>query len=845
MAARGWGLWGVAGAAAGWMAGAALQLQQPAIATTVAHLAIAAVGLLLVVSARVWRVRGDRYAPSSPAGTALSLAALAGGLGAIAFAVAGLRAEARIAERLDAALEGRDILVTGVVAGLPQPGLTGTRFVLEVEAAAWPAGVPDAAPPRVPRRLSLAWHRGFDVDAMLAGPGVEIRAGERWRLPVRLRRPHGSLNPGGFDLELWLFERRIGATGYVRTPQGARDGVARRLDAAACCVVERLRQTVRDGIEARVADPAPAGVLAALAIGDQGAIERDDWDVFRVTGVAHLMSISGLHVTMLAWLAAAAIGALWRRHPRAPLWRPAPVVAMWGGLAVAAAYALLAGWGVPAQRTVYMLATVVALRSLGVRWPAPLVLAAAAVVVAALDPWALLQPGFWLSFVAVGLLMASTPQGRDDGVRAAAGAAPPGAAADGATGVDPHTAGRRAAGVLAAAARGGLRTQIVATVGLAPLSMVFFLQVSLVGFAATLVAIPVVTLVVTPLALLGMVLPVLWTPAAALVEALRTVLHAAAAVPGATWTAAAAPGWVAVVGLAGAFVAVLPLPARLRACGLALMLPLLAPAVPRPPAGAFEVVAVDVGQGSAVLVRTHGHLLVYDTGPRWSPEADAGDRIVLPLLRVRGERAIDRLVLSHRDADHVGGAASLLDGVAVRTMTSSLEEGHPLRSAGPPHERCEAGQRWRWDGVDFAVLHPPAEAYRTALRTNALSCVVRVEGGGRSLLLAGDIEAAQESALVAREGRALTSDALLVPHHGSRTSSTPAFIEAVAPRFALVQAGYRSRFGHPAPDVVARYEARGVQVVRSDTCGAWTWPADAPPRCERDVARRYWHHRPG
>nr|MBP6766123.1 DNA internalization-related competence protein ComEC/Rec2 [Rubrivivax sp.] len=580
-------------------------------------------------------------------------------------------------------------------------------------------------------------------------------------------------------------------------------------------------------ITLHVADASAAGMLAALVVGDQAGIERDDWDVFRATGIAHLVSISGLHVTMFAWLAAAAIGRLWRLQPRLMLALPAPVAGRWGGLLLAAAYALLAGWGVPAQRTVWMLATVAVLRSLGLRWPVPAVLLAAACVVTALDPWALLQPGFWLSFVAVGLLVASEP-------------------VQGERSLPPGWWPR-----LRQTLRAGLRAQVVATVGLAPLSLVFFQQVSVVGFVANLVAIPLVTLLITPLALLGVALPPLWTLAAALVQGLTALLHFLAGLPGAVWMAAAAPPWAVAAGLLGGLLAVSPLPPRLRWLALPLVLPLLAPPVPRPAPGQFEAVVADIGQGTAVLVRTARHLLVYDAGPSYSREADAGLRVLLPLLRARGEPQIDLLMISHKDVDHVGGAATLAAGLPVRQLASSLAADHPLRALGLPHQPCQAGQRWAWDGVQFEVLHPLPQDLDEAGKPNTLSCVLRVQGAtgapglkgtARSLLLTGDIEAAQEQALLARNPQALHSDVLLVPHHGSRTSSTPSFLQAVQPRVAVVQAGYRSRYGHPAPQVMARYQASGIEVVRSDECGAWSLAADGTAQCHRQVARRYWHH---
>ena len=805
--------WAWALPAVGWLLGSAAQLQMPAL-WPARWLAIGvATALLLAVLAWCWRGRW--------AGVAMGFfAALV-----LGFAATHWRAEARLAEHLSAALEGQDLVVTGTVASLPREGLDGTRFVFEVDTATH-RGMPVI----VPSHLSLGWYRGFDEDALLGGPAERVRAGQQWRLTVRLRQPHGLLNPHGFDLELWLFERGIRASGSVRSRPGDE---ARKLREHAGHAIERARQDWRDAIQARVPDPAAAGVLAALAIGDQAAIEREDWDLFRITGVAHLMSISGLHVTMLAWLTALLVGRLWRLHPRLLLAVPAPVAARWSGLLAALGYALLAGWGVPAQRTVWMIATVVLLRQAGLRWPLPGVLLAAAAVVTMLDPWALLQPGFWLSFVAVALLVASEP-------------------------VTPRvlapSAGWRARGWALAGA--GLRTQAVATVGLAPLSMLFFQQISVVGFVANLVAIPLVTLLITPLALLGLLLPPLWTLAAALVQAQSVALGWLAAVPWAVWTAGAAPPWAVASGLLAAALAVLPLPWRLRLLALPLMLPLLVPPITRPAPGSFELLAADVGQGSAVLVRTARHLLVYDAGPQFSREADAGSGVLLPLLGARGEAHIDLLMLSHRDTDHVGGAAALLRGLPVRAMSSSLLETHPLRQApGVQQQRCEAGQAWDWDGVRFEVLHPVADDYsteRTQRKSNAISCVLRVQAAGGpdapSVLLAGDIEAAQEAALLQRSAAALRSEVLLVPHHGSRTSSTPAFIDAVAPRVAVVQAAYRSRFGHPVPDVVARYEARGVVLLRSDRCGAWTWAAEttavsaAPGTCIRDARRRYWHH---
>jgi len=720
--------------------------------------------------------------------------AFAGCVAVLAFTQAALRAEWRMTPELHPAWEGRDLALTGRIASLPiavtgQGGMPGWRFEFAVDAVG-PTGT--ALPPEVPRRLML-----------LSYDGPHLTAGEHWRFTARLKRAHGLANPGGFDAELWLFEQGLRATGVVRS--------AERLQAAPWWEIDAARQRLRASIQQRVADPGMAGVLAALSLGDQNAIAHTDWALLRDTGVAHAFSISGLHVTMFAWLATGLAGALWRRSGRLCLSLPAPTAARWLGVLAALGYALFSGWGVPAQRTVVMLAAVAGLRSLGVCWPWPLVLLMAAVIVTAVDPWAVMQPGFWLSFGAVGLLMAAG-DGQALGWRERLKAA--------------------------------FRTQAIATVGLAPLSLICFAQLSAVGLLANLVAIPAISFLITPLALLGGLAPPLWTLAAWLTQALMAWLKLLTALPGAVFWLPAAPVWAQLLGLLGAALIVMRLPWRLRLTGLAMMLPLLWPAVPRPPPGEFELLAPDVGQGNAVLIRTAGHVLLFDTGPAYAPGADAGERVLLPLLRSLGHRRLDMLVLSHRDTDHVGGAASLLQALPVRELRSSLEAGHPLLRAGPTEVRCEAGQNWSWDGVRFDVLHPLAAHFDAALKSNDLSCVLRITpASGRRALLTGDLEAEQERQLVKREPD-LRADVLLVPHHGSKTSSSAELLAAVRPAVGLVQAGYRSRFGHPAPPVLTRYQAAGIAVVASPACGAWRWHSDGTvASCERDLRRRYWHDR--
>ena len=811
----------------GVVAGSAIQVQQGALWSSRVYmllmlLALICYGLIAIFKRankgleKGWDKRWDRGWART--GSFLLIFAL------LAFGASGWRATLFISNALDPSLEGRDIRVAGVVAGLPQPFQGGVRFRFDATSATL-----DGHTVTLPKRLELAWYLGgWSRGDAVAEPASQlqratqsVRAGERWQMTVRLKAPHGSVNPHGFDYELWQWEQGVQATGYVRATR--RDPPPQQLASTWQYPVDSLRQRVRERIFASVPDPNAAGVIAALVTGDQRAIERADWNVFRATGVAHLMSISGLHITMFAWLAVALVGAAWRRSGRLCLWLPAPSAALIGGVLLAGGYALFSGWGVPAQRTVLMLATVGALRLAGVRWPWPQVWLLACAVVVVADPWALLQAGFWLSFVAVGVLFASD---------------------SGAFSPDHKGVGSRFVSLL--------REQWVITLALTPLVLLLFGQVSLVGLLANALAIPWVTLLVTPLAMLGALVPGVWNLAAWAVQLLVGLLQALANWPWAVLWLPQAPVWAGLAGVLGGVLLAMRLPWSLRLAGLPLLLPVLLWQAPLPPTGQFELLAADVGQGSAVLVRTRNHALLFDAGPSFSVASDAGQRVLVPLLRALGVQ-LDALVLSHRDSDHTGGAAAVLAMQPQARLLGSLEAEHGLLKLRQ-QERCVAGQHWQWDGVDFEMLHPLAADYDVVKKTNAMSCVLRISSGSQSALLAGDIERAQEAALVRRltpdemlprtELGGLQADVLLAPHHGSHSSSSALFLNAVQPRIALVQAGYRNRFGHPHAAVLARYAAQGTKAIDTAHCGAITWQswqADAV-RCERQAKPRYWHH---
>jgi competence protein ComEC len=733
---------------------------------------------------------------------------------ALVFALTGARASLFDARRLMPALEGQDIQITGVIASMPQRNDLALRFLFTVESATL-----NGQEVLLPRRLELSWYRG--VFARGDGPGelmgelqrvpAPLVAGERWRMTVRLKSPHGNVNPHGFDFELSLWERGVQATGYVRA--GPKDPAPQWLGQTGWHPVEWARGEVRERIYERINDQQAAGLTAALVVGDQQAIDRADWDVFRATGVAHLMSISGLHVTMFAWGTAALVGWLWRRSGGLCQWVSAPSAGLLGGLLLAGLYALFSGWGVPAQRTVLMLATVGLLRLSGLRWPWPQVWLLACGVVLLADPWACLQAGFWLSFVAVGVLFATDV------------AEPP-----------TQAAGRFNALLVL------LREQWVITLALTPLTLLLFGQVSLVGLLANAVAIPWVTLVVTPLAMAGTLWPALWALSQGATYLLMSLLTWLASWPWATLAVAQAPAWAGAVGVLGGLMLAMRLPWLGRLAGLPLLMPVLMWQAPTPPAGQFEVLAADIGQGNAVLVRTAHHALLYDAGPMYSQESDAGHRVLVPLLKALDVR-LDTLVLSHRDTDHSGGALAVLAMHPRASLLSSVGAQHALNGVRPV-QPCVAGQHWQWDGVDFEILHPLEDDYADKHKTNAMSCTLRVANASQAALLTGDIEQPQETRLVGA-GAPLRAQWLLVPHHGSKTSSSAEFLDAVQPRFAMVQAGYRNRFGHPASPVLVRYDERKITVVDTPHCGAsrWeSWQADQIT-CEREVQRRYWRHR--
>lgn len=700
-----------------------------------------------------------------------AIVGLAGGRRAAFWFIAGLclfavHALHAVASRLPVDYEGDSMLTVVEVVDFPRRRGGSISFLARA--------VDD---PRLPPRLRLSWYE----------PPVPPEAGDVWQLEVRLRRPRGTSNPGMFDYEAWLFRQRIGATGYV--VEGPRN---RRLRQEAGSPVTRLRSRIVERLASVIGDTDTGAVAAAISVGARHGISAEAWLRYAQSGTSHLMAISGLHVGLAAsaaWFLVVVACALLRlrgNHLK---------IAWLGALVAAACYAGLSGFAVPAQRATLMLSLLVIafLRAREAR-PAAL-LAAACFLVTVADPLATLAPGFQLSFAAVLLLLwfarrHSVVCARSRLLRLSGGA------------VQLAT------------------VQVFLLFGLMPLTVANFGRVSFVAPAVNFAAVPMFSVVTVPFALLGVLLDgplavagdAALRIAAASIDLLLWLIDRALSVPkGAvvTATASAVHGIYLVSILAWV---VLPRAWPGRHVALLATLALVSDRVAGPPANCADVRMLDVGQGLAVVVRTRQRTLLYDTGAAFRGGSDMASLVVLPYLSANGIRRIDRLVVSHSDIDHSGGAARILGDIAV----GGLLAGEPESLAGAGAVPCRAGETWRWDGVAFRVLHPPQGS---RLVGNDASCVILVEAGDARLLLTGDIGAGVER-LLAGSGVPGDVDAVVVPHHGSNTSSSTAFVQSLSARLALVSAGYRNRWNLPTPEVVQRWRDGGAAVLATASEGA-------------------------
>ncbi|WP_196801366.1 DNA internalization-related competence protein ComEC/Rec2 [Bordetella sp. FB-8] len=744
-----------------------------------------------------------------------------------------LQGRLRLADALADAYHDQIVRLQVRVLTMPQDDDGGRRFMAEVG---------KSRPPGIPRIIRVTWHARPGAAAALP----EVIPGSDWRMALVLRRPYGPSNPYAADMELRSFAAGIRAEGTVR---GNPQKIADEPWATAAVGIETLRYRIRAGMRAALEGMRYGPVLIALTIGDQAGIAREDWQVFNRSGISHLVAISGAHITLVAAMGGLLASFLWRRWR----WRgvglaeylPAQLAACSAALCVALGYCLLAGWGVPARRTFFMLACLAAAGLARLPLSASRLLLLAGACVLALDPWAMLSAGFWLSFGAVAILM-----------RLAVSHAEPAL-----------TWRERARRVLA----GFCRTQGAITLGLAPLLAFLVHQVSLGSPLANAVAVPIVGALVTPLALLCGVLSVMpggrslawaagWLGHGLFAAVMQPVGWIGRSEWAAAYVAAAAWPWLLPAFL-GVAIALQGRGGRWRFMGWLGMLPLLLWRPDRPQPGDWRMIALDVGQGSALIIETATRTLLYDAGPRYYGGGDAGERVLAPYLHARGARRIDTLVVSHADQDHAGGLRSILQAFPVDVSYASFDlAAHLRRQAARSSEpeldavrlpgsrrECEAGMAWESDGVLLRFVHPQKQAAAHPqdkigrIDTNARSCVLVVQGRHHTILLPGDAGVAQET----RYAAVLPPiDVVAAPHHGSSTSSGTALVRAVGPAQVIVQAGYLNRFRHPSGQVVSRWQAWGASVWRTDLQGAVTIESSGQGllvNAQRETARRYWH----
>jgi competence protein ComEC len=689
-----------------------------------------------------------------------------------------------LAADLTPELEGRDITLRGYVVSLPERDDAGVQFDLRV--------VPRQ---QFPARVRLNWYE----------PRA-LQPGEYWQLRVRMKRRHGFSNPGGFDYEGHLFRSGIGATGYVR----AHDDNQRLEEAHGRERLLRLRGYIASRLALACDGNVFTGIVQGLAVGVQQEMSTAQWRVFARTGTTHLMAISGLHIGMVAAVFAWLGGVLICRCPQH--WR---LMAFHGqaiaGIGAALLYSALAGLSIPTQRTLIMLCvyfmTRAARRTLNVTHA----LSLAVILVLLLDPFAPLSPGSWLSFLAVGAILIAT-------------------------------LGRRA---LMGRVREFGRVQWAVTVGLLPIVVTAFGTVSLVSPLANAVAIPVFTFVLVPLVLIGTAASMLSVAAGHVLLqiplwVLQWVWRALSMMtewPLSSWHVPAIDPWAYALFVIGAFALLLPGIWPLRLAAGVLCLPAVLNSPRPPPMGAARIDVLDVGQGLAAVVRTHGHTLIYDTGPAFRSGRDTAELVLLPFLRHEGVRRADMLMISHSDVDHAGGLRTVLREMPIDQVV------HGPSLARQPHSRvCAAGQEWSWDGVRFTVLHPHASE---SWSDNDSSCVLLVQTRTRSVLLTGDIETAAEARL---EASLPQVDVVLVPHHGSRTSSSAGFVAGTRPTHAIVSAGYRNRWGFPKQEIAERWSQAGARVLTTAQTGAIELRLSSREfdsvQLHRERNPRYWSYRP-
>lgn len=739
-----------------------------------------------------------------------------------------------------AELEGKDLIAEGRIVSVPVSRGRSVRFRFRIDHLQHNGHEIES-----PGDIRLSWYGKFS-NRVTSKHNAKLQAGDRWRFTVRLKRPSGFMNPGGFDYEGWLFQQHISATGYVRKNTETNRLLEAEKDFSAYFSIHRLRQIIAEKLQALSGDSKNIGVIIALAIGERSQLNSSQWDILTRTGTNHLLAISGLHIGLIAGLFYFLGRKIWSISSKLTLIWPAPKAAALAGLLGAFAYAMLAGFAIPTQRALIMVAVVMGSILLDRVSIPSRAIALALLLILLLDPLSVLSIGFWLSFAAVAVILYGTTG------RVGSGSA--------------HSSGNDFESKrLGQVWRQWGKIQWLVLIGLLPLTLLFFQRVSVLSPVANLVAVPWISFLVVPLVFLAVLLLGIHAKTAgwllSLVDSLLNgfwwFLEKLADLPFAQWIHPSPPVWMMAFGVLGVVVLLAPRGFPSRWLGGVLLLPLLFNSPAIPDEGEVWFTLLDVGQGLSAVVQTRQHTLVYDAGSRFSNSFDTGSAVVIPFLNQAGTKKLDRLIVSHGDNDHIGGVNSVLRQIPVSEIHTGAPDKFEHLSVKsvikPTIKKCTNTQKWEWDGIVFQILHPPSavnDSLQDSFQGNDSSCVLHIQAPGGSILITGDIEKQSERYLLKHYPDKLPASILVVPHHGSKTSSTTAFIQAVSPQYALFAAGYRNRFRHPAKKVTDRYRKEGIKLLDSARHGTIQFKLKSevepgksllPPETYRQTGRHYWN----
>jgi len=691
---------------------------------------------------------------------------------------------------LDPRFENKEIAVSGYINSIPVKRPFGWRISLKLITP-------------FPGTIRLNWY----------SPKKVLLPGQVWRLKVKLKQRSGFQNPGGFNYETWLFSRGYSATGYVRksTDNKLLSQANMGINYWRYQFYQKLQQLMSNTHQSPVAK----GLLIALAIGERQHIGRDQWRVLANTGTSHLLAISGLHIGIAAGSCFFLVSFIWSRFYKLTLLFPARKIAALFAVVAAGAYTLLAGFTIPTQRALIMTSVLMAALFFGVKVRSSDLLCVALLFVLLLNPLSVLMPGFWLSFLAVAIILF----------------------------VSCHR-------IYIPRFWRWQRVQWAITLALIPLTIFFMQNISIISPIANMIAIPLVSIAIVPILLVTLLLidllpnlaEVLLMINGFLLECLWSLLQVFSSYQWSHLQWANSSVSAVVMAMLGLLILLMPAGYPGKLTGLILCLPLFCRPAGKLPINEVLITILDVGQGSSLLVQTRNHALVYDTGPKFRSGFNTGEAVVVPFLRHSGISKLDKIIVSHQDNDHSGGLKAILKSYQPKQILL----GQPLNIRSSNVSACKAGQTWTWDGIKFAIIHPQAgQSYKN---NNNHSCVLRVSVGPYHTLMTGDISSNIEKRLISSHPQQLRANILIAPHHGSKSSSSSLFIQRVAAEYVVFTVGYLNRYRFPNKKVVSRYKKSDAVLLSTDKTGAIQFRINAKTGIRYEYSyridnQRFWYRR--